>query len=436
MNLQQRIESPIKINSPRRKRKQNEDTLTVKSMKYFEFEKSVYDTKGSEKKYYKCSLCKELKNGTKESNLAGHLKSCNASIYSDLTAGKKDPLPLKRLKLLQNCTEIVTVNGRPFNALLDSGFQSTIQNKLSKLRDGGLPLNLSNSNLPEIKKHLSETAEKVRQKIQNEVEGQALSLMVDIVSKHHRSLLGISVQYIYNGELRVRSIGMVELHKQHTGIYLAETIVERLKVYSIEPMQILTITTDNGANVLKMIRDMNEDCHQTSANISRLNTEKTVGRNILTNPDSSNNEITDMEIEKILTEADEEDSDMGALDILFDGLDSDENSTLLSAMSSELVVRGVNMLWDITGVNCAAHTLQLAIKDALKLIAESHQNVISLARKVVIFLRLKSTATEARSQGLDYNWPRLDICTRWGSLFLMVILLLFLLFIITTNKMK
>lgn len=262
------------MDSPSKKRRRLEPTLGEKAMEYFEYEKTIVCEKGNEKKYYKCLFCKELKNGTKEGNLASHLQYCNPSIYSDISGGKKNPLPIERLKLLQHCTEVVSVNGRPFNALLDSGFQSIIAQKLEKLRKGGCSLNLHDSNLTEVKKHLSETAKNVRAKIRSEVKGRIIGLLVDIVSKNHRSILGVSIQHVFEKKLRIRSIGMIDLDKAHTGVYLAQTIIKRLKEYEVEPPQILTITTDNGANVLKMIRDF-DDLLESSVNVSETNKHQT-----------------------------------------------------------------------------------------------------------------------------------------------------------------
>lgn len=129
---------------------------------------------------------------------------------------------------------------------------------MAKLRNAGYSLNLSDSNLPEVKEHLHIMAEKVRKKIANEVKGRAIELMVDIAKRNNRSIIGASIQYIANGKLKVRSIAMIELHEAHTAKYLAEIICVRLKVFEIDLRQILTITTDNGSNVLKMIKDVED----------------------------------------------------------------------------------------------------------------------------------------------------------------------------------
>lgn len=85
-------------------------------------------------------------------------------------------------------------------------------------------------------------------------------------------------------------------------------------------------------------------------------------------------------------------------------------------------VFGLNVLYDITGVNCAAHTLQLAIKDALKRLPIQHENIIGLCRNVAKQLRRKSSQAIYKSENHSENYkiPRIDVATRWGYTYLMV----------------
>lgn len=66
----------------------------------------------AEKKMYKCLLCSDV----------------HSQFYFDnIETRVKEPLEVKRLNLIQNAVETVTVNGRPFNYLLDSGYQHSKQ---------------------------------------------------------------------------------------------------------------------------------------------------------------------------------------------------------------------------------------------------------------------------------------------------------------------
>lgn len=401
--------------SPRKRlRSANPTSLSEKAKKYYVSLGEQEDGK----KLHQCTECSAIINGTKAHNLAIHLQNVHHKIYGIIT-GKNENVKTERLKLLQNVVEILTVNGRPFTYILDSGFKSIVQDKLDYLRKAGCGLNLSDNHLPEVKEHLSETANRVRQKIRDEVRGRALALLVDIGTKNRRSIFSISLQYCVNGKVRVRSIGMIELLSSHTAVYLAEIISAQLKIYEIDLRQILTITTDNGSNVLKMVRDVDELLQNATEKPQAA--QEPPNTPTKSNIHQSHTDIqTDNEIEKLLAEMHDV-TDDEALEELFDDAFFERNENLLSAMSDKMTTDfGLDVLWDITGVNCAAHTLQLGIKDALKAVARKHSNLISLCRSVAKALRLKSMRNTYKEHGGVYKIPRLDVETRWGSTYLMV----------------
>lgn len=412
--------------SAQRKRKKSEFSISHKSKIHFKSlgEKNVA---GNLKLYYECKICKQHINGQKDGNLASHLMHVHPDFYMEIKGEKTESIEVKRLKLLQNLVEIVSVNGRTFSHITDSGFLSIIQNKLQKLIEAGCGLNLSR-NLPEVKQHLNEMAQNVRNKIRGEVRGRALSLLVDIVTKNHRSIFGASIQYIMNGKLKVRSIGVIELLQSHTAVYLAELVIGRLHNFGISLMHILSITTDNGANVLKMVRDVEAILLNVISNEASTITETTTipqstsKSNHTPVQSQTEDELTDNEINNLLNDI-EECTETEALENMLDDVVLESNANLLSAITDHMTTEhGMNVLWDITGVNCSAHTLQLAVHDAIKKLPWKHSNVITLCRSIVKMLRLDSCRIEMAAQGVKYSIPRLDVATRWGSLFMMVLI--------------
>lgn len=395
------------------KRKRAENSVSTKALEHFETISEEDLSKDSNKTHI-CRHCDTKKNGSKEWNLAQHLQKCHFNIYEEITRQKDSP-EVKRLKFMQNCVEIISVNGRPFTYLLDSGFQAMVKEKLNDLKSAGCGINLSHQNLIEVKEHLQKTAEQVRDEIRQETQNQSLSLLVDIVTRQRRSICGFSVQFILNGELKTRSIGMIQLLQSHTGKYIAEVIIKRLKEYDIDLKQIFTITTDNGANVLKMVRDIHE----------YLQTEIEKAQQATTNEQIEHIEIdmasedTDALIEQLLNN-ESEITDDEAYQRLFEEVEfNQDNSTLLNAMSDEIASLGVD-IWDITGINCAEHTLQLAIKSAVKKLPREFRNVIKLCRRVCAFLRLQSTSNALDAINMEHTVPRTENETRWGSMYLMV----------------
>lgn len=151
---------------------------------------------------FTCLLCNKILNGNKSSNLVSHLKTTHIDVYNEKV---KPPdkesftsLRIERLKLLQSLTRVTTIHQQPFNSLLKPGFQSIIGEKLRKLEQARIPLNLD-SNLSVVKNYIHDSAASVRNKIKNEMKNRFFSLLADGVTKNNRSLLGISVQYVLNG---------------------------------------------------------------------------------------------------------------------------------------------------------------------------------------------------------------------------------------------
>lgn len=386
-------------NTPR-KAKQSD-----KYMNYFEFlhEKEI---NGVKKLFYNCTVCSVTVNGTKKHNLFIHIQHVHHELYNEIIYAETTPLEVQRLELLQNIVEMVALNGNPFTLIHQSGFQSILRKDLAKLDAGGFGLSLSHPNFPEVKAHMHCMAVKVRDKMKEEFRGRALSLLVDIVTKNHRSILGLSVQLLIDGKHIVRSIGMIELHQSHTAEYLADVLCTRLNLFDIHIEQIFTITTDNAANVQKMIRDVDTIL------------KKNISENLRSNHLPQIKQ-TDDEISELL--ADESDmTDDEALLAIFNDAVPEMHQNLLSTMCEQITLRAPNILWTVESIRCAAHKAQLAIKDAIQKLDQNHRNVIDLTRRVAKILRSERVRNEMRAIELLYNVPGLDVETRWGYLHLMV----------------
>lgn len=146
------------------------------------------------------------------------------------------------------------------------------------------------------------------------------------------------------------------------------------------------------------------------------------------NSDTPMNPTTE-EVEQVLADAERSNALAIALhDVAEDEDASDggfesrpEDSDLLAQTMTNIQLNDdFNIIWEILGINCSAHTLQLAIKDALKFLPKDHSQVIELCRCVAKYLRKSSTIDALKKDGITYRLPRLDVETRWGSMFTMV----------------
>lgn len=190
-----------------------------------------------------------------------------------------------------------------------------------------------------------------------------------------------------------------------------------LSKYGVKPQPVVSITTDNRANVLKMIRDMSEE----------MVVLENVCQDQLTCEQEEIMDEFDAEIANYL-ETVPDYTDLEALNIIFEQTDSDdeaddvvieEQENLLNAMVANLQIQN-GPFWEVKGIRCAAHTLQLCIKFALKNISTANKNIITLCRRIAKTMRLKSTIAELHMDGVKYSIPRLDVETRWCSTYSMV----------------
>lgn len=389
-------------------------SITSRTRQYFVYEKTNSTEKGDQL-IYACLLCSKSLNGTKPSNLASHMKIAHKDIYTTKIDIKGKNYAAKRLKLLQNCVEKVTINKEPFRNILKSAFQELIEKKVCKLNSAGHGLNLSDKNLRDVKNHLKSTATKIRDRISSEVKGRMISVMVDIASKHSLSVLGISIQYINNECHVIRTIGLIELKERHTADYIAELIHSCLLSYQVEISQIVSLTTDNAANMGATVKRLNEIFEQSEDEEESCETEGCIPghSNVIHISDESYEE----ELHEVLHESDVADKEL--LNDLID--DSDEYNDLLNQLVSDFQRKYTTSLIYVNGVSCAAHTLQLAVKEAIDSLNAGGKNFLKLCQTIGKFIRLPNTKSIiVREANFKYKWVRPDVTTRWSSTYLMV----------------
>lgn len=368
---------------------------------------------------FKCNVCSKIINGKCPANMVTHFKTTHKSIYfKDIAPAAEENVHIQRLKTLHSCVELVTINSNAFSLLSSSGFRNALEEKLRKFQLAGCGLNLSDHHLYEIKEKVRETANQIREQIKSETKGNIVSVMVDSATRNGRSVFGINIQYKHNGILRVVTIGMRELKQSHTADYLAEVLLKVLGEYEIKLDQVISITTDNGSNMLAMIKNLEKKLFGYSDCSSDLENDTNAEP---AEPHQNHEHYHDLEhdiednIESFLQDNITDDD---ALDMILN--EGDDYEGLLEKLVLDIRKRSGNQVLFVNSIKCAAHTIQLAVWDALGLLQKKDQNVIDLCRRAAKFLRLESTKNEMRRVGLTSILPALDVKTRWSSSYLMV----------------
>lgn len=425
-------------------KKQANTFLTNKVCEYF-FRINPND----EQFKYKCGIesCNKELCGRNKSNLVAHVKRKHRKFFQENFSEAKYhvsvvvPLPIKRLKYIQNCVEFVAVNGHAFTILDESGMRYLRQNDYDELKLGGFGSGLSRPNYSAIKKHIKYLAGAIVDKIKAETHGTFISIMADTATKYRRSVLGLSIQYMHCGQLKIRTIGMINMTVPQTAENLMNAIVNQLKIYEIETHQILSITTDNANSMVAMVNRMNA----LEPNANESESENVLGPVDSDDEDNSDSDCSDENDVDELYELPSTFFDMNANDINDNCSDAshqsnaaDNNSeaesdgaelrqeadAILSEKEEferilkELEKRFSIYTLNINGIRCAVHTLQLAIRDALK--ATGLNELISKCRQICKLLKKGSVKRLLIQNNIFISIPKLDCKTRWNSTYRMV----------------
>lgn len=393
--------------------------MFAKIMKYFEVVNSSDDANPK----FKCLIenCNKNYCGKYHSNIIKHVRRIHAEFFAlnIETETAKLSLPQKRLKFIQDSVEVVTINGRSFKHLEDSGYKKLIGEKMEELVVTEHGDDLVGPHFVAIKKHIAYLAKEVQSKIKGDVKDRYVSLMIDFATKHRRSIMGVSLQYVDNGEIVIRSIGMFS---SSTSAHTLNVLVDLLNSFGIEKSRVVSVTTDNAPNLGLMVKMLNETVERENDNHEDGAKDTDQSREI----ESENVELKDfsedlsfedieVEISKGLDswQSDNSDSDEELNEILND---DEDFIGLIEALENNFASNTLT----VNGVKCAAHTLQLAVFDALKDKRLNFNKLIKLCRLVCKKLRKMLCQFILEENGIETKIPRLDCLTRWSSIYYMV----------------
>lgn len=366
--------------------------------------------------------------GKHTSNLKNHLAVRHSNEYSIVLnlnkanikeKSKKNSVEVEYLKKI--CMQLVTVHGRPLAMINDDAFQHLIHLAAPSNSD------MSEINVRSIKAMVTEQAYNIKNKIWGEIKNQLISLKLDSVTCTDRKFIGINIQYMKNSQIVVRNLAVLEVHQSQTATFLKENLEHVLTDFRISKNHIYCVCTDNGANMIKMVKLIGG---KYFVDEERNNKQSAKADNI-SDPESEEYIESEREYEYAESETEENEHD----DIINEEGIAGENEIIGRfernlenicgrsiddelRYSSDYVESFLpNTDFKIRGMLCAAHTLQLAIKDAINEDINSYAT-INLARKVVKILRKPNNMNKLKAAKLKK--PLNDCPTRWTSTYNML----------------
>lgn len=314
--------------------------------------------------------CKSKLQTQKPSALIRHFTQKHPSKLKDVTYSREKNLAWLRLSTIYTCVKHVTICGRPLISINDESFQEFLQERLKKLE--GTPHALT-INVQVVKGYVNECAKKLRDRIKKEIEDKVVSLMLDVATRLNRSILGISLQTILNGEIIVRTIGMERIRVRHTAINIKTMVTGTMDQYTIKNRDVLSITHDNGANLIAFTEQMDA-----------------------------------------FLAADEDDEDLLDRDLF---LDPEIQADLLQRAAEEMNSSFKPMNFTHTNsIRCGSHTFQLSVNCVM----DGPECATVMKNALELVKELRKPRFRHQLENSNVPVPRLENKTRWFSKFMMV----------------
>lgn len=339
---------------------------------------------------YVCCIQGCTKSYLDKSAASRHLRKKHVEIYTNIHELKKSvgqkSLPnvsklniiMDRNELVNACVDLITRHSLPLSFVEFPAFRKILDPYIAALKEQNIRLSIDRES---IKDHIAHKANVVKQTIMHEVKHKMICLMIDIASRYNRSILGINIRFVCYGKVCVRTIGMHVLLSSHTAAYIVSMVKQNLLEFQINLEQILSVTTDNGRNIIKSVTLLDE--------------------------------LYQHEIHQNLISGTEDDLDNEEFDDI--NLDQNEHDVLLFRVQQSLSNIQPSDL--IHNVSCAAHCLHLVVKHGIEN-CESAKNIIAKSRNLAKKLRTPTYRNKLKEA--NYNMALIDVETRWNSIYKMV----------------
>lgn len=249
-------------------------------------------------------------------------------------------------------------------------------------------------------KFLVHYAQSIRNTISDELEGRLISIKFDIATRKHRSIIGISVQFIRDWKIEIRYLAMASVPGSATAELLRDIIDDCLKIYRLDKRNIYSVTTDNGPNVLKTSRVLLEEIDWAIDQDDRA----TIQRALDEFGEADDDEEDDTTTTEPMSGFDYE-------DLQLQDISDDEPEQLRQNLETAAATFGDK------STRCAAHVIQLAVHDFMK--RSGRKEFLTTMKDTVKDVRayIRNMPEEYRNRP---KLPALPNDTRWNSTYNMV----------------
>ncbi|KAH9124298.1 hypothetical protein LEN26_007525 [Aphanomyces euteiches] len=337
-------------------------TRRIEEAKYFHIDKNSLE----------CRLC-DFKHTSKSSNVhANILRNHMRKHHPDVTPVNKPSRPMDNfvqqvdsmasievayktsMIQIKDIVSMAIASGAPLWAFEQPGYSHLVQpvEKAAKIK----------LNRKQVRQYVLDAALPKRNEIAIALQGQKISLKLDLCTRMRRHFLGVNIQYVdaTTQSIRVETLCVKELFGSATTGAIHTLVFECLKSFGLAEHQVYSITTDNGSNVIGIHKRMN---------------------------------VYDFDQVDDIDSSSENDMD--------DGSNDDELTEVLNGVS---------------GMRCAVHTFQFSVGYAMA--RDDNKHVHTKIRQIV--RKCQNTAVRQLLIVKNCRIPMIDVVTRWNSTFDMI----------------
>lgn len=362
------------------------------------FSLSLSDELG--KLVYFCRVDACVNSYVDKSGAIKHLRVHHKNVYTAIRQNKNDfvnagtektetfdiRVKVNLMDIRNACVDLIVFHAMPLCAVEYPAFKRILQPYLTALERQGINLAINIKNMKDL---IDERSDAVRQVIKKEVQNRLVCLMIDIATRYNRSLLGVSIAFRVDGQTNIRTIGMHILRISHTGKNISDIVKQNLSEFDISLSQVLSVTSDNGKNIVKSIALL--DAHYQESMSNDLN--------------SSCSSESD--------EGDESESDEAIDGNIFDH--NYYSDLLTNARSAFDHVEYTDL---ILGISCAAHCINLVVRKGI----DNCQTTLDMLTKCrSLSKKLRTPTFRNIMKDKKLKMAQMDQETRWNSIYRMVI---------------
>lgn len=127
---------------------------------------------------------------------------------------RKIPRIIHTKQLLAACVELVTINGRPFDILNDSGFKKIVGPLVKHIKMKNPTRSKFQIDTSIIRSEIIKQYSEIKRDITEMIKDKFINIHFDVMTRKDRTILGIHAHVLYLGAPKLKTLAIIEFNKE------------------------------------------------------------------------------------------------------------------------------------------------------------------------------------------------------------------------------